>query len=480
MSQRNRSQRSNRTNRRRSGLRIAGAAGLLGALLFAHTPSPAASHLGNTPILTHLTPHKLLVIVPHPDDETLAATGLIERTLSAGGQVKVAVMTNGDGFQRAAALAFQVDKPTPQDLYRLGRLRQQEELEAVGHLGLSREDIVFLGYPDAGLHRLWSEHWNDKRPYRSLNGHQQVPYPLSYRKDAPYCGQAVVADLRALLATFQPTDVLYPDPLDIHNDHWATSAFAQYALTRENALGSPREWTYLIHYPDYPAPRRYNPLQALEQPASLGNIGHHWYYVPLPQAAQAKKHRALLAHRSQIKVMRDLLESFVRQNDLIAQPALEYVPQNPLPSDPFSDASKKGVRAVADPLGDQRERTGAESDIRSVQVRQAGAQVQVILELGAPLTPARRYAFRFRMPGTNEADLSRLDLHWHDGTLTCQQQPQAVIPFPEAVRAQAKDNRLLVSLPRELLGHVWMLSADVSDGHVTLDQSPWRRFRLPF
>lgn len=44
----------------------------------------------------------LLLLAPHPDDEVLAAAGLIRRTLEAGGRVSVVYLTSGDAFDLAA------------------------------------------------------------------------------------------------------------------------------------------------------------------------------------------------------------------------------------------------------------------------------------------------------------------------------------------------------------------------------------------
>ncbi len=41
---------------------------------------------------------RLLVVAPHPDDETLGAGGLIQRVLENHGQVRVVLITAGDGF----------------------------------------------------------------------------------------------------------------------------------------------------------------------------------------------------------------------------------------------------------------------------------------------------------------------------------------------------------------------------------------------
>ena len=41
---------------------------------------------------------RLLVVAPHPDDETLGAGGLMERVHESGGRVNVVYLTDGDGY----------------------------------------------------------------------------------------------------------------------------------------------------------------------------------------------------------------------------------------------------------------------------------------------------------------------------------------------------------------------------------------------
>src|ERR1700752_1007711 len=41
----------------------------------------------------------LLVVAPHPDDETLCCAGVIQRVLRAGGRVSVAWITSGDASE---------------------------------------------------------------------------------------------------------------------------------------------------------------------------------------------------------------------------------------------------------------------------------------------------------------------------------------------------------------------------------------------
>ena len=77
---------------------------LLCFLVYAVVPTPCA-HGTDAP--QHLEPFlskntRLMVFSPHPDDESLAAAGLIQRVLSLGGSVKVVFMTSGDGFPKGS------------------------------------------------------------------------------------------------------------------------------------------------------------------------------------------------------------------------------------------------------------------------------------------------------------------------------------------------------------------------------------------
>src|ERR1700685_2662439 len=45
----------------------------------------------------------LLVVAPHPDDETLCCAGAIQRARAAGARVAVVWITRSDGYARAAS-----------------------------------------------------------------------------------------------------------------------------------------------------------------------------------------------------------------------------------------------------------------------------------------------------------------------------------------------------------------------------------------
>ena len=88
---------------------------------------------------------RVLVIAPHPDDETLGPGILLSRLAKKGAQVRVVVMTNGDGFTDALAISYHELKPRREDYLKFGYTRQKETLAAMGLLGIPESDVTFLG-----------------------------------------------------------------------------------------------------------------------------------------------------------------------------------------------------------------------------------------------------------------------------------------------------------------------------------------------
>ncbi|MGZ4107940.1 MAG: PIG-L deacetylase family protein [Tumebacillaceae bacterium] len=476
------------------GSRAFGSLLLLGGLLLAnsvtHHADAELSHGTRAPS-GHSTalqqplpapPKRLLVVVPHPDDASLGGTAMIDRTLQSGGSVKLAVMTSGDGFRLAATRTFGISHPTAQDLYRLGLVRQQEELASARQLGLSSDAVQFLGYPDGGMHHLWSSsHWTAQTAFHASNGFDHVPYPRAYHQGAPYCGQAVVDDLRALIATFQPTDVLYPDPHDIHNDHWATSAFMQFVLG--GMRQPPNAWTYLIHYPDFPTPRSFRPQFALQPPAAIADFDClNWFTLPLRTTLQDAKKRAILSHKTQINVMGDLLLSFVRTNDLIGR----YTPPtiretSDAASDPFAASNAMQMyRVVRDPVWDEEKAQHvASADIQDVAMVRSGGRLHVCVEYMDDVRPDLDYWVRIRQPGLATAAQRNLDLHIRDGKLSYNP-----LQFP-ATRADLpvvtlRPRRLMLTLPDALFRQTdkLMISTETLQNQRLIDKSAWQTLHV--
>ena len=83
---------------------------------------------------------KVLVIAPHPDDETLCCGGSIIRHVIRGDQVHVVVVTDG---------RYGAPKEDLRGSKELVEIRIRELYGAVKRLGLTSNDVTFLGFEDA-------------------------------------------------------------------------------------------------------------------------------------------------------------------------------------------------------------------------------------------------------------------------------------------------------------------------------------------
>ena len=110
---------------------------------------------------------RLLVIAPHPDDETLGAGGLIQRVLSAHGTVRVVLVTAGDGYVEAVRYETGELRPRAPVYVAYGERRLHEARAAVRKLGGDRVRVGLLGFPDGGLEQLLQAHWWRDVPERS-------------------------------------------------------------------------------------------------------------------------------------------------------------------------------------------------------------------------------------------------------------------------------------------------------------------------
>lgn len=84
----------------------------------------------------------LVVVAPHPDDESLGCGGVIAAARARGQTVAVVIVSDGCGSHTHSAL-YPPDK--------LRALREQETLDAVAALGVPADAVTFLRLPDAGV-----------------------------------------------------------------------------------------------------------------------------------------------------------------------------------------------------------------------------------------------------------------------------------------------------------------------------------------
>src|SRR5258706_8240302 len=217
---------------------------------------------------------RLLVLAPHPDDETLATGGLLQRALPAGPEVGVLFVTDGEDNPWAQRATEQRWAIGPADRERWGERRRGEAIAALECLGVSRWQTGFLGYPDQGIHRLL------------LDGDDDL-----------------IETLTGEIARFDPTLLVAPALEDLHPDHSALAVFVRLALARLAAGGRPRERQFVVHHD--------GPLPAPARDAGL-----------TPTVEERERQRlAILCHASQLRLRRRALLGFADAQELFLAPA---------------------------------------------------------------------------------------------------------------------------------------------------------------
>jgi LmbE family N-acetylglucosaminyl deacetylase len=177
-----------------------------------------AARLGSPGTVVQLGPaDRLMVIAPHPDDESLATAGLVLTARAVGACIRVVYLTSGQNNPWAQLVTEGRWPRSLADRERWGARRRREALNALDVLGVRSCDTAFLDFPDQRLTDLL------------VSG---APEPI--------------VALRTELEAWRPTVVASPAPDDRHPDHNASSVLVHLAL-RRSGLRPRLELKYLIH-----------------------------------------------------------------------------------------------------------------------------------------------------------------------------------------------------------------------------------------
>ena len=237
----------------------------LGTLALSAGFTLAAALLAQDPPLKIARPATLdvLVIAPHPDDEVIGCAGVMLQALEQRKRVGVLVITSGDGFPAlAAAVAKKTkDQLAPDDFLKAGALRQQHSVRAMARLGVPRDELVFLGYPDSGLEKMYG--MNGSEAFRQMFTMKSETYGVTARDyhsvvhggPAPYLKASVVADIAEIIRERQPKEIYVTHEADTHGDHRTAFKFVRDANLSAGYQGD--FYTYVVHgAPPADAPNR--------------------------------------------------------------------------------------------------------------------------------------------------------------------------------------------------------------------------------
>ena len=259
----------------------------------------------------------ILVVSPHPDDESLCCAGLIHTARNIGARVAIVWITNGDGFKWDAMVVERKLRPRAGAYLELARQREGEARAAGAVLGIAPDSLMFLGYPDRGVLSLLLDHFHPETPWRSkFTGANAVVYQDAVDPGAEYDGADLVRDFNTVLDRVKPTLVLAPSPQDTHPDHRGAGILAWRIMTARGQQDRVHYW--IVHGGHYwPTPRAFQP--ELAQTVAPRGIGMQWESFALDADAIEVKRRAVLAHQSQVKVMGRVMQSYVRATELYSR-----------------------------------------------------------------------------------------------------------------------------------------------------------------
>ncbi|GBC99764.1 hypothetical protein HRbin17_02295 [bacterium HR17] len=253
------------------------------------------------PFLSILPPtalgDRIAIVAPHPDDEALGCGGLIQWLVNNGVIPHILVVTDGDGFDAAIRLHYHQLQVTERLRRAFALQRRKETLAAMGVLGVPVSHVHFLGLSERTLPTRWLMR-RDERPLR---------------------------ELMTWLAAVQPTGVIVPSRYDDHPVHAVVCSLVWAAVLQAHAEGIlrqlPRVVEYLVHYGEFPRPQGWHPNWELLPPTDLLSVAV-WWRLPLPEPLRQRKAEAIAQYQTQLPLTGRFLNSFVRANELFAEPML--------------------------------------------------------------------------------------------------------------------------------------------------------------
>lgn len=118
----------------------------------------------------------ILLIAPHPDDESLAAGGFIAAQRARGLEITVVAVTDGENaYPQNSGLA---------------KRRRTEQAKALARLGVEPECIVRLQLPDSDVESHESELVDRLLELVSVDTHVIAPWRFDFHPDHQACGRA--------------------------------------------------------------------------------------------------------------------------------------------------------------------------------------------------------------------------------------------------------------------------------------------------
>ncbi|HEY2396668.1 MAG TPA: PIG-L deacetylase family protein [Rudaea sp.] len=232
--------------------------------------------------LQRFTPQdRVLVIAPHPDDEAIATSGVLQVAHAAGAACRVLVITDGDNNpwpQRWIEKRWHIGADARA---RWGAGRRAEAMAALRVLGLHADDVRCFGFPDLGLTDLL------------MNADIGLETALAGQLDE-----------------FRPTCLFLPALDDRHPDHSALHVLLRLAL-RKRGGPTPQLYTFGVH----------------GETAAADDV-----VLTLSESQREIKRAAIMSHTTQMRLSRRRFVAYARAIEPFRMAATPGVadPQHPV------------------------------------------------------------------------------------------------------------------------------------------------------
>lgn len=208
---------------------------------------------------------KILIFSPHQDDETIGTGGYIATAIDVGAKVEIVLVT--DGNKR-----------------KLRTLRYREFESATHLLGVPKENLTYLKYPDSSLKN------QDKEKLKT--------------------------QFTEIIEQKKPDIVISPYSKDIHPDHATIGVIIEEIVKEKNI----KTFEYLVHVRKFPANIGFSPNLYLLPPVSLASEPNYRQFV-LPPNVERLKSKAISIYHTQMfsPSIQNLFKSMVRRNELFLE-----------------------------------------------------------------------------------------------------------------------------------------------------------------
>jgi LmbE family N-acetylglucosaminyl deacetylase len=420
---------------------------------------------------------RILILAPHPDDETIATGGVIQKAVALGLPIRVVFLTYGDN----AETSFVVYRKRPvvhgEDVQQMGLVRHDEGVAAAGVLGLSPDQLTFLGYPDFRTLVMWTDHWGDVEPCKSMFTQTTVvPYPNALRPGTPYRADEILADIEGILREFKPTVLFVSHPADHNPDHLSLYLFTRVALWNLSSELQPTLIPFLVHHPDWPEPQGLNPSLTLGPPDRLDKDGV-WRVSPLTPEEIDRKAAALQEHRTQYAMSADYLNAFMRANELFGDLPELMLQQGS--SDAILSWSQSGKAAIPPELTNAERAKWVGVERRAVFMEDGN--VVISADFSRPLASgvaASVYLFGYRHDRPF-AEMPKLQVRFAEGSQVVQDGSRKIAKPLLEVRRGPKG--FVLRVPLATLGEPQRVMGSVRTyvRKVPLDWIAWRIVSIP-